>query len=70
MSLFLFSDVKGELGAKAYHSFLVGGSVGVMSPNGGGELFFGPVVFGYKVVVDKASCSSGVNKSTGVGNFS
>ena len=55
-----FSDAESELGSKADHSFLVGGPIGVMGKYGGWEAFFGPVVFGYKVVVDKVSHCSGI----------
>ena len=55
---FFFSDAESELGAKAYHSLLVRGSVCIVGKYWGREAFFGPVVFGYKVVVDKiSSCS-------------
>ena len=54
----LFSDSESKLGSEAYHSFLVGGPVGVVGKNRGWEPFFGPVVSGYEVVVDKVSrCS-------------
>ena len=57
-SFFFFSDSEGELGSKAYHSLFVWGSIGVVSEYGGRESFFGPMVFGDKVVVDKVSgCS-------------
>ena len=57
-SFFFISDSEGELGAKAYHSLFVWGSVSVVSEYGGRESFFGPMVFGDKVMVDKVSgCS-------------
>ena len=60
-SLFLlFTDMNGEFGAEAYHPFLVGSSIGIVGIDGRGESFFGPVVFGNKVMVDEASSSSGV----------
>ena len=55
---FFFSDSESELGSEAYHSLLVGGSVGIVGDYGRRKSFFGPVVFGYEVVVDKVSrCS-------------
>ena len=54
----LFSDSKSELGSEAYHSLFVGGSICVMGEYRGRKAFFGPVVSGYEVVVDKIShCS-------------
>ena len=55
---FFVSDSESELGSEAYHSLLVGGSVGVVGKYWGREAFFRPVVSGYEVVVDKISrCS-------------
>ena len=57
-SFFFVSDSESELGAKAYHSLFVWGSVGVVGEYGGWESFFGPVIFGDKVMVDEISgCS-------------
>ena len=57
-SFLLFSDSESELGSEAYHSFFVGGPVGVVGEYWRWESFFGPVVSGYEVVVDKVShCS-------------
>ena len=65
-----FSDAEGEFRSEADHSLLVRGSVGIVGKYGGREAFFGPVVSGYKVVVDKVSRCSGVKECTGVGDFS
>ena len=54
----LVSDSESELGSEAYHSLLVGGSVSIVGEYWRRKSFFGPVVSGYKVVVDKVSrCS-------------
>ena len=53
-----FSDAESEFGSKVDHSFLVGRSVGVVGKYREWKAFFGPVVSGYEVVVDKISrCS-------------
>ena len=55
---FLVSDSESELGSEAYHSLLVGGSVGVMGKYWRWKALSGPVVSGYEVVVNKVSrCS-------------
>ena len=57
-SFFFVSDSESEFGAKAYHSFFVGGSVGIVGDNGRRKSFFRPVIFCYEVVVDEVSrCS-------------
>ena len=65
-----FSDSKGKLSLVVYHSFLVGGSVSVVGQDWGGEVFFGPVIPGYKVVIDETSGCSRVEECSGIGNFS
>ena len=66
----LVSDSESELGSEAYHSLLVGGSVGVVGEYRGRKSFFGPVVSCYKVVVDKVSHCSRIYECLGVGDFS
>ena len=58
--LLFFSNSKGELGVKAYHPFLVWGSVSIVGEYRGGKAFFGPVVSGHKVVINEISCCSRV----------
>ena len=65
-----FSDAESEFSLEANHSFLVGGSVGVVGEYGARKAFFGPVVFGHEVVVDKVSGCSRVKECPGVGDFS
>ena len=65
-----FSDLKGKLSLVVYHSFLVGGSVGVVGQDQGGEAFFGPVIPGYEVVIDETSGCSRVKECLGIGDFS
>ena len=69
-SFLFFSDSESKLGSEVYHSLLVGGSVGVMSEYRGWKAFLGPVISGYKVVVDEISRCSGVQERSGVGDLS
>ena len=57
---FFVSDSEGKLGSKAYHSLLIGGSVSVVGEYGRRESFFGPMILGYKVVVNEVSGCSGI----------
>ena len=67
--LFLFFANSYGVGSEAYHSFLVGSSICIVSIDGGRESFLWPVISGDKVVVDEASGCSGVNKGLGVDNL-
>ena len=55
---FFFPDSESKLGSEAYHTLFVWGPVGVMGEYWRRESFFGPMVFGYEVVVDEVSCCS------------
>ena len=58
LGFFLVSNSESELGSETYHSLFVGRSVGVVGEYWRRKSFFGPVVSGYKVVVDKVPCCS------------
>ena len=55
---FFVSYSESELSSEAYHSLLVGGSISVVGKYWRWKAFFGPVISGHKVMVDKISrCS-------------
>ena len=69
-SLFLFfSNLQNKLGVEVYHPLLVRGPISVVGIDGCGKSFFRPMVFGDKVVVNKASCGTRVDEGTDVSNM-
>ena len=68
--LFFFSNLESKFGMETYHSFLIGGSISIVCIDGCSKSFFGPMVFGNEIMVNKASSCSGVNEGLEVDDLS